>query len=903
MAWCGNGVIGALWAKTQPPHPLYCHLIDVGNVTLALLSTTAFRGIAPRFCAATGCPESLAPAWLAYLTALHDIGKGHPGFESKGPEDLVRPLLDAGLPCLPEPGFRHEAFSASWVLRWLRDEWGWEHSSARTASEAIRGHHGDFRVDDPVPELPAAHAKWEPLRRELAALVRDVFAPGIWQARFIDHSTAGMLLSGLLVLSDWIASNAELFPMRCDGLPPAEYARVSRERATQAVDALDFNSDIPWSTGARFADVWPKIVQPRPVQAKCEDLCRSGLAPGLAIIEAPMGEGKTEAAIYLAARWLADTGRSGLYVALPTAATSNQMHGRIREFLREHGAETAQGVRLVHGMAWLIDGATPSVAPSLEGDEPLESGEALDWFRPKKRSLLAAYGVGTIDQALLSVLHVKHGFLRLFGLTGKVLVVDEVHAYDAYMTEILTLLLRWCRVLRIPVVLLSATLPSDRRAALIRAYNPEVASDELSQRADAYPLVTHVAMDGAEAQFVAVEGSTKRLNIQLERHYGLLNVPDAIARLVAERIRNGGCHCVITNSVKSAQAVYRALKTHLQACGDKETRLMLFHARFCAGQRQAIERRTLELFDKRSLLPHDDPARTQRPGRAILVATQVVEQSLDLDFDEMFSEVAPIDLLLQRAGRLHRHERAVRPTGSQARMHILLPPAGSAPDFGSTERVYERYFLLQTLLAIDGRDTLSLPDDIKPLVEHVYRAPADLAGLPREACEGLLQSWKSLQNRIAREREQAATYLIPDPNPRRFGLAVKPGGAFEENEGNAASYFAAKTRLGEMTSTVMLLEGGQYQSALESQRPPKRAVLQQMMENTVPLPTYWLTDVTPADGFSPPEQAPHWLPGVTVLRTVGRVWRGLLGSSGKEVTIRNDSEFGLMREVEAEEVT
>lgn len=886
-----------IWAKTEPVHPLYCHMIDVGSTALALLATTAFQGVTERFCIATGCPEPSVPAWMAYLAALHDIGKCHPGFQSKGPAELIQPLLAAGLPCPIEPGYRHEAVSGQYSMHLLKDVFGWEHSAARTVAEAIRGHHGDFRVDDPLPDTPKVSASWEPLRSDLAETMRSIFKPRDWRAAFGDHSTAGVLLAGLIVLSDWIASNAELFPMGSDGLAPENYARISRERANAAVRRLAFDTEVAWPLRPTFAELWPGMA-PRPIQSKCEELCQSGLDPGLMIIEAPMGEGKTEAAIYLAAHWLADAKESGLYFALPTAATSNQMHGRVGDFIRQRGAETAQGVRLVHGMAWLVDEATPVTAPDLPDSSPSERGQAIGWFWPKKRSLLASYGVGTIDQVLLSVLHVKHGFLRLFGLAGKVLVVDEVHAYDAYMTEILELLLKWCRALRIPVVLLSATLPAKRRAALVRAYNPDADGSLLAADAESYPLLTYVSTAGDEVRTEAVSGSAKRLRVTVIAHPGLLNNPEDVARLVADRAGSGGCHCVIANTVRSAQVIHRALKHELQLRGDIRTDLMLFHARFPAGRRQEIEHRALCMFDKRSLMPVSDERHAERPQRAILVATQVVEQSLDLDFDEMFSEIAPIDLLLQRVGRLHRHDGRTRQTGPEARLHVLLPSDSDHPDFGNTERVYGRYILLQTLEALAECSAMALPDDIRGLIERVYQEPKRTCEPAGTEPSDLLQTWADLQTRTAEDQDKAKHYLIPEPNAKRFGLAVKLGGSFEEDEGDAATYFTAKTRLGDSAMTLLLVEGGDFSEELAKSSRPSLPVIRRMMENTASVPAYWLAGAESAEGYQPPEAAPQWLPGVTVLRTVGGDWCGTQRSGGKRVRIRYDTELGLTREVE-----
>lgn len=892
-------VVSGLWAKTEPFHPLYCHMIDVGNVALSLVETQTFRGVPARFSGATGCSEIDSPSSLAYLLALHDIGKSHADFQAKGPDSLVEPLAAAGLSCIRrDKQFRHEALSAVWLFDFLFREKGWDPKAALTVSFAIRGHHGNFREDDPADEHETLKTQWEPLRRQLEGIVRDVFKPGDWRPSFTDHSTAGALLSGLLVLSDWIASNSELFCMAGEGVEPTKYAVLSRERARVAVAKLGFGTDVSWTARLFFHDIWPKIEKPRPIQARCEQLCREGLKPGLSIIEAPMGEGKTEAAIYLATQWLGAAGQGGIYVALPTAATSNQMFGRVKEFLEQHDPEAARGVRLVHGAAWLLDEASPENTPELSDAQPWEENLALDWFRPKKRSLLAAYGVGTIDQALMSVLHVKHGFLRLFGLAGKVLIIDEVHAYDAYMSKILTRLLEWCRDLGIPVILLSATLPLSKRQDLVGAYasgaRVGVADGEDGARAP-YPLLTFVDSDGTVRE-EAVSGSGKKLDLHVKKHPGLLENPAGIAQLVASRSINGGCFCVIANTVNSAQRIYRELK-RVPAANPDDTVLLLFHARFPAKRRQEIEELALRLFDKRSLLEPGDPKRTERPRRAILVATQVVEQSLDLDFDEMFSEIAPIDLLLQRAGRLHRHDRKERPTGIEARFHILLPERGGRPVFGTGKKgVYDRFILLKTLAALEDASLWSLPHDIRSLVETVYdNRPEVEKGAGFVEQEDLDESWNECRRETATDAEKAKIYLVPMPSQDTFALARAATGAFDDDENDTTSYFNAKTRLGDETQRLLVLEGGQFAAYLGQKRSPPRQVLKDIFLKTVNAPNWWFTKVKADTGFSLPEKAPSWLPGVTVLRMADGCWRGRR-PNGKSFAIRDDDELGLIRE-------
>lgn len=891
----GN-VMLALWGKTDPFHPLVCHLLDAGQVARALLESTAFAGALDKLKPALALSdERLTVPWVSYLVSLHDIGKCHADFQGKGPQDLLAPLGKAGIDCAPQAsGFRHEAFGGEWVRDFLRTERGLDQSSARTIGAVVAAHHGDYRPGDFMPETPSRERVWGSLRKEVEHLLRQMFRPGPSPPSFSDQSLVGLLLVGLVVLSDWVASNRELFPSVWGGGDLVAYAERSLGIARAAVQRLGF-CGIPLPTGT-FSEVWKASgYAPRPIQSACEAVAQA--RPGLCLIEAPMGEGKTEAALYLASQWGANVGLGGLYVGLPTAATSNQMYGRVSEFLGSHDLTAAAKARLVHGMAWLLDDATPETSPNLESGD--EERLALDWFRPKKRALLAPYGVGTVDQALMSVLYVRHGFLRLFGLAGKVLIVDEVHAYDAYMTEILTLLLRWCASLRVPVILLSATLPVSRRKALADAYAPGVAGllGTGSVSADAYPLLTLVSPEGDVSER-SVPASSRSLQVEVLRHPGLLGRPEATADLVAERVRaTGGCHAIIVNTVRGAQAVYRSLRARLEEVGAGEVRLLLFHSRFAAERRQEIEALTLAWFDRRSLLPEGHEERTERPTAAVLVATQVVEQSLDLDFDELFTEIAPVDLLLQRAGRLHRHERGERPTGKEARLHLLLPEEEST-EFGPTERVYDRYVLLRTLVCLAGKERWELPADVRPLVDAVYEAPDTVSPSASVTEADLRVAHDAWDQRREREGKKAEKYLIPGPSPTRFKLTDPlPEGPFDEDESSAASYFAARTRLGDDGLRVILVEEGGCEIDLASGKAPGRARLQELLRGSVSLPQWWIPTqgLTPEKGFSPLAPAPKWLSGHSVLRLRDGRWEGRLDTD-RRVVIRNDPELGVLRE-------
>lgn len=907
-----------LWAKSKPYpnrpdsyHALWRHLLDVAAVCEALLK---------RF----GPVGNLPDAWVLYLVALHDIGKADPQFENKD-DRLAILLAERGFPLHDvKTPFRHEARSAEWIVPHLAG-FGWNKYAAKVASEAICGHHGDFRArehgDDRFYDETEAHlqgrtAVWSQLRTELAEIVRDALElPDFAAPAFEDESAIGVQLAGLIVLSDWIASNDELY--RYDLLAgeedPRAYFAASRKRAEEIVHALEFDR-----TGQpleeqpaplRFQDVWPQIPTPRPFQAALEAACRAGLPPGLAILEAPMGEGKTEAAIYLALHWNRLLGREGLYIALPTMATSNQMHTRYEKFLDDR-----QGLqpRLIHGMSWLREPDTPETDVITDGD-PEEIRRARDWFSNAKRAILAPEGVGTVDQVLMAALNVKHGFLRFLGLSARTLIIDEVHAYDVFMNVLMNRLLAWCRTLHIPVILLSATLSRAQKHSLLSAYGCEPPAEEAEPAADAYPLLTFAPWQGSafrcpEPTHTPI--ATQPRTVQLVRHYGMLPPRDReqkqatyarIAKLACEAAAPGGCICVLLNTVADAQGVYQAL-------GDYRHKL-LFHARFPAARRAKIEAKALKLFGKG---PDGRPENPRRPERAILVCTQVVEQSLDVDFDAMITSLAPIDLLLQRSGRVWRHDRPARPCAEPV-LHLLLPeadaflgPQSAASAFGATGSVYRRHTALYlTLAELEKRTELHLPQDFRPLIEACYGAqpcPANVApALYQQAIETSKQD-------DAQDAKAAGMHLISAPSRRKFKLSEQAKSVEEGEEGEAASYFRARTRLGEETRNALFIEDPVLAQALkkgvaarqlgEDRRHafPGNFALRRLFRQKAGIPAWWLNDLEPASGYEwiRSGEAPQWANRHTVFFLQRGEWHGRKKEA--QVVLRNDPKLGLTLE-------
>ncbi len=423
-------------------------------------------------------------------------------------------------------------------------------------------------------------------------------------------------------------------------------------------------------------------------------------------------------------------------------------------------------------------------SPSLHID-PEDMASAVDWLKPLRRAMLAQSAVGTVDQAMMAAMPVKYGCLRLLGLMGKVLVIDEIHAYDAYMSEIIECLLEWCRVLHIPVLLLSATLTTEKRKSLVAAYG-----GTLEHPSNAYPLITQVT--SGETLQISVDGCAKTGWYRFTP-LPLWSVPEALAAHALAKVAHGGCLCVLMNTVAQAQAVWKALRR----TAPEDTELLLFHARFKAKQRDALERRCISLFGKDA---------SQRPKKAVLVCTQVVEQSLDLDFDAMVTQLAPIDLLLQRAGRVHRHDRGKRPPGmEEALVEVLVP---QAEGYAATGMIYAPWLLEQTqrLLPL----TVRIPQDVRTVIESVYQTPEDIP-----------EAWAQMMFANGLMKAQAGGSMLPRPNAERFFGWDLRGERFSMEEPEEGT--AAKTRLGDHSMRIALLPGEQIAAFLAAPYDPALA--------------------------------------------------------------------------------
>ena len=755
--------IGDLWAKTEPFQSVVTHGIVSGSIGQKL--TEHFLSCGTRKQISEGLMLSVEelPSFIGYFVSLHDIGKIHYSFQSKDPVTKEK-LCQNGLQGLgiAEPGFRHEKESCMAAKRIFKSM---DRKTASRLAEILGAHHQG--KNENIRQQTADPA-WESLQQEYESEMRKCFLKGETSPviqKDKDGAVCALLL-GIVILSDWIASG--------DYFTEAEqWDNLIYTAQIKADEFLKKSGLYQEATqyGKTFCDIWPNIPEDgkRELQEKAELLFQDS-APrcSLVLMEAPMGEGKTEAGVYAALRMAEQWGKNGFYVALPTSATANQMVGRMRTLLSMHDQE--ESVKLLHAMAWMVD----RQSAENQNFTTEEDVFARNWLMPMRRGLLSSYAVGTVDQAMMAAMFIKYGVLRLLGLSGKALIIDEIHAYDTYMQNILTRLLEWCKALEIPVVLLSATLPPEKKQQLLGIYSGEDVGND-------YPAITAAYEDGT-IQVIPFDRVAKRqsYSIQLQP---ILHKEDQIADFAIEQVKDGGCLCILLNTVKQAQETYAAIRRK-----NYSGKLLLFHSRFLAGRREEIETECLRLFGK---------DKQYRPQSAILVATQVVEQSLDVDFDFFMSAAAPIDLLIQRMGRQFRHEQTIRPVGVTAPVFTVLVPEDN--QFQADGIVYPECLLKQTIALLRDKENIRVPDDIAQRVADGY----DAAKVPPEE----LEKWMETLVDESMKGAMADKYKLSPPS-KKFRALSDPVD-FDDLE--IQSYLSAKTRLSEPTIRIALLQSDFYE--------------------------------------------------------------------------------------------
>ncbi len=683
---------------------------------------------------------------------------------------------------------------------------------AKGLARAIGGHHGEFPMQcgRQHQERSMDDENWNEIRTLAMDVLLEAFKLEANSFPFSDivelNGAFLVFLAGLTSVADWIGSNESYFPYL--GLPDtldiAEYRQSRMKFAQKAIHEFHLGNQPLVSGRSQFSDLFP-FKKANTTQKAAGEMGNLNNGNGLVIIETPMGSGKTEAALFIADRWIREYGTRGLYYALPTQATGNKMFRRVRKFLQEHPALRDTDLHLLHAFSDFQDEYENIKIASIHGKSADAEISAQAWFSHRKRGLLSPFAVGTVDQALLAVLQVRHMFVRLYALSGKVVIIDEVHAYDAYTSQILYRLLTWLGAMKTPVILLSATLPSAKREDLISAYYKQ----SFSLKNLRYPCVIGIDDKGMQGFKNLSEFQSSSFDIRsIDRNRLWCK---ATCEALQNSLKNGGCAVCVMNTVGEAQELFLYLKKNLKydhGC----THFILFHARFPMSRRLEIENSIDSLFGAGDFV--ENPNRN-RPGRAIVVGTQVLEQSLDVDFDWMLTDLAPIDLMLQRSGRLHRHGKnnSKRPDAVKYPvLYYLKPDLQKEPDpekpertFGISAKISEPAILLKTSLVLKKLTKITLPDDLQDdsLTEQVHGGT--FQDCP-ENQQNALDAWDFLARWMEREEALIARkYLVDDPREWEDGDEILQKLAADEDDELAPAKAKAQTRLARPSVLLIVL--------------------------------------------------------------------------------------------------
>jgi CRISPR-associated endonuclease/helicase Cas3 len=791
-------------------HPLVAHALETAAVGRVLIERSLPPQFIQFFARHLQMEENAAASLIVFLAGGHDIGKVNPGFQGQI-EWFRSRLLPNGFPTSERiVSVPHGLITAHTLQQWFEVNKALPRV-ARSLASVVGGHHGVLPPPEKwrtfsAPELGGT--AWGIARHAVLSVILEIFGSLTIPSR-LPHASA-LILAGLVCVSDWIASNSDVFPYSTNiasvlELPdPREYYSGALRRAEKAIERLGWHTRRCVQVPESFAELFPLIETPHPLQQTAFGLANESVGPSLVLIEAAMGEGKTEAALSASELWASTLGHRGSYFALPTQATSDQMFSRVRAFLENRAEGGRLALQLLHGHASLSAEFEELRVRGTRLFEPLHIGAsdpetvfASTWFTYRKRGLLASFGVGTVDQVLMAAFAGRHVFVRLFGLAGKTVIIDEVHAYDTYMSTLLERLLEWLGAIESSVVLLSATLPYDRRVDLLKAYARGLQLVAPSQPVStSYPRITVLSRAGVRSV------TFRSASPQTGKPIGLMRIQaDRLNAILLDRLVGGGCAVVVCNTRRDAQRLFLQLEPHFPGqASDGEPELDLLHSHFLFAERDTAEKRCLRRFGK----PRKG---MQRPERAVLIATQVVEQSLDLDFDLMISALAPIDLLFQRIGRLHRHCR-FRPVLLAEPLLVLIDTLldeCGLPKFprGHTA-VYEQHLLFRTWLALREREFLAIPDDIDTLLDSVYRDEPEPSSLS-EAEQSLWRETKQKldQHRVAERAIAQDRYLRSPGSSMAVWELAEPAYAPDDPE---QSQFLAVTRLTEPSIRVVFLE-------------------------------------------------------------------------------------------------
>lgn len=812
--------------------PLIAHLMDTKNVMNWLYVHWISDGTRKVLCQDITNEEM--KKLVNFLGFFHDYGKASPAFQAKSSRPRNEALDTDMLEKLIQAGFKSEDFedvNPSESPHPLVGEALLENVGLNEFVGAIiGGHHGKPARESPVDDQIYGESEnvfgsdendkiWQKVQNNILEYGLELCGyQTLTEIPKIDKPQA-VILEGLLIMADWFASSEYL--NNSDNIPLFPLITLDQNfedlnlnvRYKSAIENWLVNDEWMPEYIASITEQYKKRFgfTPRPLQKEMSQIITDASDPGLIIIEAPTGIGKTELALTAAEQLAFKKGENGLYLGLPTQATTNAMFSRIETWLDKISKEqrVKSDIKLQQGKAeFNQEYKHLQKAENVDDDEGAVVVNS--WFSGKKSSLVH-FSVGTIDNLLLMGLKQKHLFLRHLGFSGKVVIIDEIHAYDIYMSSYLEKAVEWLGAYNIPVIALSATLPKAKRNDLLRAYysgkygTKKIRGSQNWQDTDAYPLLS--MLDGKKLvqvyDFKMTNDEIRKVEV-----IRLQGSDDDLINKALSTIEDGGIAGMIVNTVKRAQQLAEKI--------PKEVPVLLFHSAFLASDREKIEENLQKLVGKNA----------NRPKKMIVIGTQVLEQSLDIDFDVLFTDIAPMDLLIQRIGRLQRHQIS-RPM-MLANPKVFISGINKFGDYGkANEYIYDKYLLMKTDMFL--KDYISIPNDVSKLVQSVY----DLDDKTKD--DQLSAALRKFKNKMEKSKNKASMFQISDPKKRRM---KDIHGWLDDDKENVTTSERAAAAVRDIQETieVILVKHTKAGDFLIDGRPLDRISSENIAEQTIRLP-------------------------------------------------------------------
>lgn len=921
------------WAKFDHQYgvayPVLFHMLDVAVIAGELWHRFLSAGQRKVIAAGLGLPEKEARKVVMFLAGLHDLGKLS-RFQTCEPSawaqvsDALQEDTGGWVRVAHERASMHAAVELLAELGYGADD---NTGAAVRAAQILGGHHGRFLQIDLYGAAHPARVRavlggprWQDLRRRYVRLLQHLTAAHTAPGQI--SAGAAVLIAGMGMVADRLASQRHhwLPNALAPAFGAAEHHTLARKSAAEVVRKAGLARTL--LPEAPFAQVHPRATAPNPLQTSVLEhlpVLAAGRGPGILVVTDATGAGKTTTALEAARIFTAHCGTFGACWLLPTTATADAAWETLHQYVAAHHPEHAP-VSLVHSHSWLNAAYTSHIAgtplapvfehgtqvpsdaesPSAQGQPPSHLGEDPciggdvgededgqerqratvpdGWLRGWDRALLAQFCVATLDQALMSVLPVRHSALRMLALSGKTVIIDEAHAFEPFTQLQLRRLLHWLGALRVPVVVLSATLPASTSEELVRSYllGAGHRSSRLAERSFAPAYPGWLFADVATADPKAMGEPARRAHAARQRREATMTLtpvryqplgepgrtigPDERLARIAAEIRpvteHGGCAAVVCATVADAQDTYRHLRTALPWPQDQPEQLMLLHARFPGHRREAAIRRVRALYGPDG----------ERPGRAVVVTTSLLDVSLDIDVDVMVSDLASLARLLQRMGRLWRFElhggleperRPAWARAHGARMTVLDPVGKDGatvlpPGWDALEPAFLQH-ATAALLRQHPTRTLTLPDDLQHLVEQIHGAGSGFA----RATEALQRRHTAHLATRSAEEHLSAIHLVPPP-ARISSLA--------DLHRQYLTAATAATRLGTLPKRLLPCYRTPHCTLAldpEGARPlppgPLRpAQIRTVLQHTLPVPAAWVAGRTPAHA-PPADWRPHTL--------------------------------------------